>query len=79
MLTNFEPFPVILHLDQCSYKRHKIMKIYNWIVLLLVLSMPAMADNFDKGWAAYSASNYEASIAIWEPLANEGNAVAQLT
>ncbi len=50
------------------------------IVLLLGigLAMPATAQNFEKGKEAYDSSDYETALWEWRPLAERGDADAQL-
>ncbi len=53
-------------------------------LVLLVLSAGACVaaelpgDAFARGWAAYQAGHYSSALRLWLPLANAGNADAQL-
>ena len=48
------------------------------LTLSLVLgSGAAVAADFDKGMKAYDSQNYEAALAEWLPLAEQGNVEAQ--
>jgi uncharacterized protein len=48
------------------------------LFLLLVFGAGAtLAQNFEKGYAAYQASDYAAALKEWYPLANQGNADSQ--
>lgn len=52
-----------------------------YLALLLVLPLgPATAaedSDFDAGWAAYQRGEFAEAFAIWEPLADGGNLLAQ--
>ena len=39
---------------------------------------PLAAQDYQKGLAAYEAGDYSAALEEWRPLANQGNAVAQV-
>lgn len=43
---------------------------------LIATSFQVRADAFDDGMTAYQASDYEAAVAQWKPLAEHGNAQA---
>ena len=47
------------------------------IVIFWGLSVPAIADDFDKGVTAYSNGDYISAIQFWTPLAERGNNLAQ--
>ncbi len=47
-------------------------------VLLLVAGPQARAANFAEGVAAYDGGDYQTAVDIWRPLADEGDAKAQL-
>jgi TPR repeat protein len=47
-------------------------------ILCLPWILPAMADPYDDGWAAYHRRSYAEAIAIWRPLAEQGDARAQV-
>jgi TPR repeat protein len=51
-----------------------------WLLpaLLLVAAIPAFAADFAEGAAAYDGGDYQTAIDIWRPLADEGDAKAQL-
>lgn len=46
-------------------------------LLVLTLAPVVWADNFQKGLDAYSSADYEAAFAIWQPLAESGDAGSQ--
>ena len=50
------------------------------VLALLLIAVPpqaASASDFERGLNAYNAGNYETAIAIWLPLAEQGDARAQ--
>ena len=47
------------------------------VTLVLLLAVPAMSQDFDKGHRAYKTKNYAAALDEWWPLAAQGNARAQ--
>ena len=54
------------------------MRALRWICVLLVLSMPAMADDFYDGLRAYDSGDYKTALRIFKPLADElGHAEAE--
>ena len=48
------------------------------IAFLAMLSAPAIAQDLEKGVAAYRAGDYAAALQEFEPLADQGDAEAQL-
>lgn len=55
------------------------MRILSRTVLalfLLLLASSAMAGNFEKGWKAYSSTDYAVALAEWQDLAEAGDANA---
>ena len=44
---------------------------------LVVASSQVLAQDYEAGLAAYDAGDYEAALAEWRPLAEQGNAAAQ--
>ena len=59
------------------------MKHTNWtllvaFVLSVSLANPTLALTNEDAFAAYKAGNYEQALKIWRPLAEQGDAVAQL-
>ncbi|MDA9060739.1 sel1 repeat family protein, partial [Planktomarina temperata] len=43
----------------------------------MTLSSPLVAQDFQKGFAAYNAGDYATALQEWKPLAEAGNVVAQ--
>ena len=53
------------------------MRIFSGTILAMAIclfSSFAWAGDFQKGWKAYSATDYETAIAEWQPLADAGDA-----
>lgn len=48
------------------------------ILTLVLLSIPAYAQDFDRGREAYARKDYAVALKEWLPLAERGNARAQL-
>ena len=48
------------------------------LLILLSLSLPSLAGDFEKGLTAYQAGDYATALQRWTPLAEEGDADAQL-
>ncbi len=46
-------------------------------VLTVMPALPAVAQDFDKGWAAYQRGDYATALEAWRPLAEQGAAAAQ--
>jgi TPR repeat protein len=46
-------------------------------LLCTAVATPAMAQDIDKGMAAYNAGDYDAALQEWRPLAEQGDAEAQ--
>ncbi|MEX0977031.1 MAG: tetratricopeptide repeat protein [Woeseia sp.] len=46
-------------------------------LMSLVLASPGWGDDFAKGFYAYSEGDYAAALAVWQPLAEEGEAHSQ--
>ncbi|MDC3032944.1 sel1 repeat family protein [Litorivicinus sp.] len=46
--------------------------------ILLSLSLPSLAGDFEEGLTAYQAGDYATALHRWTPLAEEGDASAQL-
>jgi len=46
-------------------------------LLCTAVAVPVMAQDFDKGWAAYGAGDYATALQEWRPLAVQGDAEAQ--
>jgi len=42
------------------------------LLMIAVVSQPAMAGDFDKGMTAYNNNDYAATFAEWRPLAEQG-------
>ena len=55
----------------------KIFSRYLAFQLGLMLSLPVLADRYEDGGAAYEAGNNVEAMAIWRPLAEEGDLRAQ--
>ena len=57
------------------------MKLYYFIIIgavtLLLGPINFLAQDFNKGLAAYNMGNYDTAIEEWKPLAEKGNASAQ--
>jgi hypothetical protein len=47
------------------------------LAVLLLLAMPAAAQDFGKGLEAYQRGDYAAALREWRPLAGQGDAAAQ--
>jgi TPR repeat protein len=47
------------------------------LAFLMTLSAPVAAQDFDKGLAAYDASDWATALQEWKPLAEQGSASAQ--
>ena len=47
------------------------------LAFLMTLSPSVMAQDFQKGLAAYNAGDYATALQEWKPLAEAGNVVAQ--
>ena len=47
------------------------------LALLLALAAPVAADDDADAIAAYKSGDYEATVRLWKPLAEQGNASAQ--
>ncbi len=47
------------------------------VVLALLVALPATAQDFEKGAAAYKRGDYAAALREWRPLAEQGHANAQ--
>jgi TPR repeat protein len=58
------------------------MKYTNWTLVVAfvgsVMCHPALAETNEDALAAYKAGNYQQALKIWRPLAEQGDAVAQL-
>ena len=57
-------------------------QVKNWILgaaLAVMLTATASANNYEKGKEAYDAGDYATALSILKPLAEAGNADAQLT
>ena len=48
------------------------------ILFLQIIASPVTAQDFDRGLAAYNAGDYATAIKEWEPLAEDGDIIAQL-
>lgn len=44
------------------------------VVVLLLLTMPAAAQDFEKGLQAYQRGDFAAALKEWRPLAEQGDA-----
>ena len=47
------------------------------LALLMTLSSPVAAQDFQKGLTAYQAGDYATALQEWKPLAEAGDAIAQ--
>ncbi len=47
------------------------------VFLSVVLTSPGWGDDFAKGFYAYSEGDYETALAVWQPLAEAGEADSQ--
>ena len=47
------------------------------VVLALLVALPATAQDFQRGMAAYKRGDYAIALQEWKPLAKQGNAQAQ--
>ena len=43
------------------------------LAFLMTLSSPVVAQDFQKGFAAYNAGDYATALQEWKPLAEAGN------
>ena len=57
-----------------------MMKLLRTAAFLLgtAVAVPVMAQDFDKGLAAYRAGDYATAVQEWRPLAEQGEAIAQV-
>jgi hypothetical protein len=55
----------------------KLLKTAGFL-LCTTVAAPVMAQDFDKGVAAYQAGDYETALREWRPLAEQGNVSAQI-
>lgn len=46
-------------------------------MLLVLLSAALSAGDYEKGWDAVRLGDYKSALALWKPLAEQGNAKAQ--
>ena len=53
------------------------MQMLRWICVVLVLALPAMANDYDDGWAAIQNGDYDTAFTILKPLAEQGHVEAQ--
>jgi uncharacterized protein len=49
------------------------------LAFLMTLSAPVLAQDFQKGLAAYNAGDYATALQEWTPLAEAGGGIAQYT
>ena len=47
------------------------------LAFLMALSSPVIAQDFQKGFAAYNAGDFATALQEWTPLAEAGSAAAQ--
>lgn len=47
------------------------------LILAVVVALPAWAQSFSEGFAAYERGDYAAALGNWRPLADQGDAFAQ--
>ncbi len=65
--------PVVVHREGTAmFKRISMV-----LVLVFVVALPAMAQDFEKGWAAYYRGDYATALKEWQPLAEQGHPGAQ--
>jgi hypothetical protein len=64
-------------LFEVEYSEYGMRHFLFSIVIFWGLSVPAIADDFDKGVTAYSNGDYISAIQFWTPLAERGNNLAQ--
>ena len=57
----------------------KTILIIPFLLLSLLLGMPSYSGDFNKGLTAAKNGDYATALKEWEPLAKEGDAVAQYT
>jgi len=55
-----------------------IRSIFLAIALSLTAAAPASGQNFQKGMTAYKSGDYETALREWTPLAEQGDADAQI-
>jgi TPR repeat protein len=48
------------------------------LALAFLVALPTTAQDFQKGWAAYKRGDYAAALKEWRPLAENGDASAQI-
>ena len=53
------------------------MRFAAWMLIAMVISTPALAEDVKSGTGAWARKDYLNAIAIWRPLAASGNADAQ--
>ena len=64
--------------DYAAIRRARLNRFVGLASLSLVMTaFAAMAQDFDKGLAAYRAGNFTEALREWTPLAEQGNADAQ--
>ncbi|MCZ6609182.1 MAG: sel1 repeat family protein, partial [Alphaproteobacteria bacterium] len=54
-----------------------LRRIAKGLVLALLLTLPATAQDHQKGVAAYKRGDYATALKEWRPLAEQGHANAQ--
>ena len=47
------------------------------MVFVLVLGLPALADDFDAGRSAYEQGDFDTASSLWTSLAEQGDAPSQ--
>lgn len=62
---------------QLGHSMKFIFKPLLFVLFVLNFSLPSNADNMDDAIFAYDEGDYEAALAIFLPLANEGNNIAK--
>ena len=53
------------------------MRIFLTTLLFAVFAVPLLAQDFDKGWDAYTSGDYTKALKHWRPLAEQGSFRAQ--
>ena len=46
-------------------------------IAIMALAVPASAGPFEDGLAAYQRGDYSTALQLWQPLAEQGDAIAQ--
>jgi hypothetical protein len=65
--------PMIKHNAHLTFPlKIRSLLVVTALLMIAVVSQPAMAGDFDKGMTAYNNNDYAATFAEWRPLAEQG-------